>query len=170
MAKGRPTIYSDELAERILKRLAGGETLMRICEDDDLPTRGTFHLWVATDAPEHNGIKSRYLIARAAGVLDFADEIIAISDDSELDTKTVGKEGEEREVQNTEWISRSKLRVDSRKFLMMKFMPDVFGDRLNVGGVKDAPIETKDVTDAKSSDTLRRIAFLMLGKKAPAVR
>lgn len=58
-----------------------------------------------------------------------ADEILEIADDSQNDTKyRVGKDGIETEVENTEWVNRSKLRVDSRKWLLAKLHPKKYGD------------------------------------------
>jgi hypothetical protein len=162
---GRPTLYTPELAERILVKLAEGERLSRICEADDMPSRGLVHRWVVSKDDEHKGFREAYLAARAAGAFGYADEIIEISDDSDNDTKTVGSGENEREAQNTEWITRSKLRVDSRKFLMSKFLPEIFGDRVNVAGVAGAPIETKEI-NPQSRDTVRRIAFMLMGHKA----
>lgn len=42
---GRPSIYSDLLADTICSRIAGGETVADICEDEDMPHRDTFYAW-----------------------------------------------------------------------------------------------------------------------------
>ncbi len=58
-----------------------------------------------------------------------ADEIIEIADDTNFDSKIViGKNGIETQVENTEWVNRSKLRVDSRKWLLAKLHPKKYGD------------------------------------------
>ena len=47
MAKlGRPTKYTEELAERICCRLANGETVAKICSDADIPDFVTIYDWV----------------------------------------------------------------------------------------------------------------------------
>lgn len=159
---GRPALYTPELAARILDRLAEGERLAVICEDDDMPSRGLVHAWVVSKKPEHAGFGEAYLLARKAGVLGMADEVIEIADDTSGDRKWVGRDGEEREVVDSEFVMRSKLRVDTRKFIMSKFAPEVFGDSISVGGVPDKPIEVKDVS---RNDVARRIAFALMGKQ-----
>ena len=62
-----------------------------------------------------------------------ADEILTISDDSSNDTVMMQKSnGEECEVENKEWINRSKLRVDARKWLLSKLYPKKYGDKIDV--------------------------------------
>lgn len=47
---GRPSSYTLEIAESICTRLAGGESLVRICEDDGMPHRITVIRWTETNA------------------------------------------------------------------------------------------------------------------------
>lgn len=44
-AKGRPSGYSEELAQVICNRLAGGESLEEICKDGDMPCSATVRVW-----------------------------------------------------------------------------------------------------------------------------
>jgi hypothetical protein len=77
------------------------------------------------------GFPEQYARAREVGYLLLADEIIEIADDTSHDTKTVGEGDHEREVADAEWISRSRLRVDSRKWLLSKMLPKVYGDKVD---------------------------------------
>ena len=45
MKRGRPSKYTPELAERILRRMYSGESLRSICRDPDIPDRTTVDLW-----------------------------------------------------------------------------------------------------------------------------
>lgn len=69
-----------------------------------------------------------------------AEEIKDIADDTSNDTI----ETEKGEIPNNEWINRSRLRVDSRKWLLSKLQPKKYGDKLDVnhGGQADNPIIT----------------------------
>jgi hypothetical protein len=58
-----------------------------------------------------------------------ADEIIKLSDDGTQDTIT-DPDGKERA--DHEWIGRSKLRIDTRKFLMAKICPKIYGEKIEV--------------------------------------
>lgn len=157
---GKPSIFSDELAEHICTLLADGGRLSKICEAEDMPHRVTVAKWLASKDEKFAKFQEQYMLARRAGALLMGDDILDISDDGTIDKKIVQRGDEEVEVVDHEHIQRSKLRVDSRKFLMARYAPDVFGERMNVAGVKDAPIETKDATPR---DIGRRIAFLLMG-------
>jgi hypothetical protein len=115
----------------ILKRLAAGESLRSILpdkgRDPKFPTRSTFMAAVVANTPA--GISDRYARAREAGAWEMAEEILEIADDGSNDT-TRDKDGNER--LDTEWIARSKLRVDARKFLLSKLVPRTFGDKLDL--------------------------------------
>lgn len=50
MPAGRPSIYSPEIADKICERLATGETLRSIGNDDDLPSTSTIERWRDKDA------------------------------------------------------------------------------------------------------------------------
>lgn len=46
---GRHSSYTDEVADIILRRIAGGESLTAICRDDDMPDRETVRRWEGAD-------------------------------------------------------------------------------------------------------------------------
>jgi hypothetical protein len=121
----RPTSYTSEIALEICSRLAGGESLRAICCDSHLPHRDTVRLWVVNDT---QGFHGQYARAREAQVEHYADEIVEISDETAKDTL----ETEHGEKPNSEWISRSRLRVDTRKWLMSKLAPKKYGEKIDV--------------------------------------
>ncbi len=128
---GRTRIYSEETATAILERMAAGETLAEICREDGMPAPGTVRYWCVMDQPA--GFAVRYARARELQMEAWADAIVAISDDTAKDTHVTTYEGGvERTSPNTEWISRSRLKVDSRKWLMSKLAPNKYGDHLKV--------------------------------------
>ena len=43
---GRPTLYSDELAATICRRLAEGESLRKICANPTMPDKSTVLSWL----------------------------------------------------------------------------------------------------------------------------
>lgn len=62
-----------------------------------------------------------------------AEEILAIADDSRADTEIrYDAQGESYEAPNSEWLQRSRLRVDTRKWLMSKLAPKKYGDKVDV--------------------------------------
>jgi hypothetical protein len=60
----------------------------------------------------------------------FVDEILEISDETSNDTLTIQKGKQVIEVENREWVNRSRLRVDSRKWIASKLFPKQFGDKV----------------------------------------
>lgn len=124
-----PTLYDDAVRDRIIDRLAKGETLRAICRDDDMPDHSTVALWVMQDVDEDGAegpFAKRYAQARKLGLDVMAEETLEIADDSSHDTLTNAKG---QTAPDAEWIARSKLRVDTRKWLLSKLRPDVYGDR-----------------------------------------
>jgi hypothetical protein len=62
-----------------------------------------------------------------------ADEILDIADDGSNDYMAITRKDESEAWQlNGEHIQRSRLRVDTRKWLMAKMKPKVYGDKLDV--------------------------------------
>jgi hypothetical protein len=75
-----------------------------------------------------------------------ADEIIAIADDGSNDWMAVEtKAGRIIRVADHEHFRRSEIRIRSRQWLMTRFAPRVFGDRLQL----DASRETLEAIAAK---------------------
>lgn len=135
--KGRPTDYTAELALEICARLAEGATLRAVCKADDMPAESTVRRWALED---RGGFKSQYAGAREIGYQSMADELIEIADESGGDVKT-DKDG--NETLNGEFAARSRLRLDTRKWLLSKALPKVYGDKLAVTGADGGAVEHK---------------------------
>lgn len=135
---GRPSEYTPEMADEICERIATTPRgLDFICDSDEqLPCARTVHRWLNA----HEDFSQSYLRARERQADLLFDECLEIADDSSNDTKIVGEE--EREVANTEWISRSKLRVDTRLRMAGKLNTKKYGDKTLVGSDPDNPLPT----------------------------
>jgi hypothetical protein len=126
---GRPSLYTDAVASEICERLSKGEPLAVICRDEHMPGYRTVFDWQNT-RPEFSAAIAH---AREAGFDEIAAECLAIADHTANDTKFIASEnGNERAVPDSEWISRSKLRVETRLKLLAKWDPKRYGDRLNL--------------------------------------
>lgn len=117
-------MYSQETADRICKGLAEGESLRAVCRDAGVAHSSVFE-WLARQ-PE---FADQYAQAREVGYRLMAEEIIEISDDAGADVIT-DKDGNQRT--DAERVARSKLRVDSRKWMLSKMLPKLYGDKLDV--------------------------------------
>lgn len=133
---GRPTLRTDEVLDEIADRLSQGEPLRQICRDDRMPSWQTFYRWKAEDET----LSKRIAHAREAGFDAIAEECLEIADETAFDT-VITDTGDRA---NTEWISRSKLRVETRLKLLAKWDPKRYGDKVDVnhGGQGDNPVQT----------------------------
>lgn len=112
-----------------------GESLREICRSEDMPGKSTVMRWLA----EHQEFRDQYAGAREAQADYYAEEIIEISDDGKNDTY-IDDNGNTRTDQ--EVIGRSRLRVDTRKWLMARMAPKKYGDKITqeVTGADGAPL------------------------------
>ncbi|MCP1969913.1 MULTISPECIES: hypothetical protein [Bradyrhizobium] len=130
----RPSEFTDEIFTEICDRMANGQGLRKICEDPEMPSRQTFLRWMEKDT----GRQSRYQTARESLMDWYAEDIIDIAWDNSKDTIKDGK-GEPK--CNHEWINRSRLKVDTLKFLMAKLHPKRYGDKVpELEGERDLKI------------------------------
>jgi hypothetical protein len=145
--RGRPSLYSEELATRICERLAAGETLRAICRDDDMPSEPTVRRWaLETESP----FSAQYAKAREIGYQGLADEILEISDDGRNDTYLLDEETGAKGVDH-DVIARSRLRVDTRKWLLSKALPKVYGDKIAHVGGGDGDDPVRVITEIRRS-------------------
>lgn len=125
---GRPSSYTDEIADLICERIAEGESLRAICADDGMPNRATVFRWLGVNEI----FRDQYARAKEAQAEALADEIVEIADDGRNDWMTRRQGDDEVLVPNTEHMQRSRLRVDARKWVASKLLPKKYGDRLDV--------------------------------------
>jgi hypothetical protein len=141
-AAGRPTLYTEEVGKEICARLAEGESLRAICASDNMPHESTVRSW-AID-PEHP-ISTHYRAAREIGYHKMAEEMLEISDDGSNDwmERNYGDDKPAGWVANGEHVSRSKLRVETRKWILSKALPKIYGDKITAEhtGPEGAPLE-----------------------------
>ena len=118
---GRPSTYSPAVGELIAARLCDGETLTQICRTPGMPSRQCVHQW----RMRNPAFDDLYMRARAVGMESMSDDLLTIADDDTGDLLPDGSP-------NSAAVQRSRLMVDSRKFLMAKLAPKVYGDRQTV--------------------------------------
>ena len=129
----RQSEFTQEIADIICERLAEGESLVRICKDDDMPSKATVFNWLSSN----KGFLDNYTRAREAQADTLFDQILDISDDGQNDTYT-DADGNIRTDQ--EVIARSRLRVDARKWMAGKLRPKKYGEKLELSGDAENPL------------------------------
>lgn len=149
---GRPSLYSQTTVDSILEQIANGKFLSDICADPAMPSCSTVFKW-RLDHPEFS---EAYAHAREAAADKMVIETIAIADDGQNDTY-LDEDGNPRT--DTDVIQRSKLRVETRKWLLARMAPKEYGDRIEThhsGEIK----KTNELTD---EELVARIAGFITG-------
>jgi hypothetical protein len=131
----RPTDYNPEITSDICVRMGLGESLREICRDEEMPDKSTVMRWLA----KYPEFRDQYAGAREAQADYYAEEILEIADDGSNDWMERKRGDETIEVENHEVLNRSRLRVDTRKWLMARMAPKKYGDKVTqeiTGGEK----------------------------------
>jgi hypothetical protein len=143
---GRPSSYSDALADAVCERMLNGQSLVKICEDEEMPSRTTIYRWM--DARPD-------FVARCArareGLADFlVDDIERLAD---LTT--------EANVQSM------KVKISTKQWRAMKMAPRIYGEssRTELTGENGGPIRIAATTidarqlEPEARDALKQALF-----------
>ena len=123
---GRPSDYTQEIADRICEELSQGISLRTVCKADDLPSAATVFNWFRR-YPE---FLEQYTRAKEESSDAMAEDILDISDNATNDYMEQNDSENPGYKVNGEHIQRSRLRVESRKWLMAKMKPKKYGDKI----------------------------------------
>jgi hypothetical protein len=107
----------------ICAALTEGRSLRSICEDEDMPARGTVFRWLIED----EDFRAAYSLAREAQAEAYADEIVDIADQA-LDRDSA---------------AAAKVRTDARKWVASKLLPKKYGEATllkHAGADGDGPV------------------------------
>lgn len=94
-------------------------------EMDHVPVLSTVWLWLDTDKE----FSDEYARSKELQCEYLAEELIEIADDDSLDTAFT-EEG--KPFINKEHIQRSRVRIDTRKWILSKLKPKKYGEKLDV--------------------------------------
>ena len=133
MPTGRPSKFTKKLTTEICQKICEGFTLRQIAALEGMPEKTTILRWL-NEAEEDEAKRVFYdQYARAMRIRAdlWGEEIIEIADDGSNDwMQRELDNGQSIDVVNHEYINRSKLRVDSRKWLMAKAAPKKYGEKV----------------------------------------
>lgn len=113
----RPSIYSEEMGDLICERLMDGESLRKICAEDEMPSRTTVHRWMV----DVEGFGSKCARAREIQADTLFDDLQDVADNG-----------------NPEDVQRAKLRVSTMQWRASKLAPKKYGEKLDLnhsGGI-----------------------------------
>ena len=111
-----------------------------------MPAEATVRQWVLHN---RDGFYAQYAEAREIGYQTMADELLEIADNGQNDWMERNAGDDAGWQANGEHVQRSRLRLDTRKWLLSKALPKIYGDKQTVehqGGL------TINVVDSFVSD------------------
>lgn len=143
---GRPAFeFSEENMDFICEKIAESSLgLVELHEQfkPDFPAKSVIYRELA----KNEIFRDKYAQARQMQAEAMADEILRIADDGSNDFMTVVKGDQSYEMENKEVTNRSRLRVDTRKWLMSKLLPKKYGDRLELENKHSGTVEVTQIT------------------------
>lgn len=126
---GRPPFkWTAEIEDEVFQHIADGKAIREALKDDWLPSWTTFNKRLASDAE----FASRYAQAREVQADAIFDEMLEIADDARNDWMEKRGSDDAGWLANGEHIQRSRLRIETRKWMAGKLRPKVYGDKLDV--------------------------------------
>jgi hypothetical protein len=148
---GRPTTYSQAFVDKFCDAVSTtSKSIEDICtelrkEDPNFPCPSTIYLWLA----KHEEFSEQYARAKIAQVTVLINEILKIADDASRDF-TLNEDG--KWVIDGEHVQRSRLKIDTRKWLAGKLVPKVYGDRI-IADIND--ISKKPINEMSKDELMR---------------
>jgi len=141
----KPERDKDAICQAVLQGMRDGLSAFKACQAAGVP-QSTFNLWVDSDAK----LAESYAHAREDLIERIANEVMELSD-SDVPETGDGK-------RDWQAIQQRKLQVDSRKWLLSKLAPKKYGDRLELAGDKENPLQVQTIDASKlSTDVLAQI-------------
>lgn len=155
---GRPSSYTEEIAEEICSRLEEGEPLRAICRDDHMPARRTVDDWrVAMPA-----FAARIARARSIGFDAIAEEALQIAD-TPMEGVEITTDERGTSEKRGDMLGHRKLQVETRLKLLAKWDPKRYGDKLAIGGADDLP-PLKTMGDDALAERIKQLQEKVNGK------
>lgn len=142
---GRRPLYTDKLSLAVCAEIATSHKGLRtICKMKGMPSVETVLRWLRSK-PDFCALYAR---AKAEQVELLVEDSIEIADDGRNDTFS---DEDGNVIVNTDVIQRSKLRIDTRKWLASKLLPRKYGEQLNLNhaGQIDGHLSTTAVSEEK---------------------
>jgi hypothetical protein len=124
---GRPVTFNQDLADRICDKISRGASLRQSCREEKPPIDpGIVCKWVV----HSESFYQQYMRARRSQAHLHADELVDIADEKVIDNE------------------RARRRIDTRKFILSKVLPKVYGDKLEIEHKVD-PVLASRIKEAR---------------------
>lgn len=129
-----------DIANKVVSAMQGGMSLHKSCAFVGI-NEVVFYRWIDSN-PD---LKERITRARDGLINKMAEEILELADAQPM----IDNEGK---VDNG-WVNQTRLRIDARKWLLSKLCPKKYGDRLQVSGNSEDPINIRHTLDVSQLST-----------------
>ncbi|MDI2113057.1 terminase small subunit-like protein [Commensalibacter nepenthis] len=123
----RPSKYSEEIVNKICEQIASGGTLLKICENEDMPGYSTVMAW-KNERKEFQDKYARAREDRADFRFDEIDQILS------------------EDMQDMVAVQRAKLKIDAKKWQMSKEAPKKYSDKIDMTSSDGTMSPDKSIT------------------------
>ncbi len=140
---GRPTLFNDALADRIVAHIAEGTSLKAACI-----VEGISHVAVNDWLLKHESFAKKYAHARSLQLDVYSDDVIAIGDALPSDASAAQ-------------VQLAKLKTDNRRWILSKLRAHTYGDKLDVTSKGEALAAPSHMVDARVQSIVMQAAMRM---------
>lgn len=125
--------YDKEIVfKSILSEIEEGASLRSVLRSDNMPTQKTFFDWLNNDEDK----VKQYMRACEVRADSIFEDILEIADNASGDKKYT----ESGEIMDAEYVARSRIRIDARKWMLGKMQPKKYSDKTILSNDEDNPI------------------------------
>lgn len=164
---GRPSSYSEEVAEEICTRLYESEegelpeSLLKICRDPRMPSRPTVHRWLN----DIDGFRANYARAREMRKDALTERLMCLSRDAITHAHGAPGTGEAGAR-----IQAIKLEIDTIKWILSKEYAHDYGDKIRqeISGPDGGPIASAMEITSDIENRIKEIATIQGAIQPPS--
>jgi hypothetical protein len=151
----RPSDYTAEIAAKICDRMIEGESLLKICNTEGMPSRVTVYRWLES----RDEFRDKYARAREAQAHYYFELIRDIAFDDEGDFFIENG----KMVADHARVQRARLKVDALKWTSSKLLPRIYGDKPAPEAERAEPLVIswieRTIVDPKPPEPPRQITY-----------
>ena len=126
MKKRRESVEITQIiVETVLARVSMGDTLRAISREIGF-NEGTFRLKIVKD-PE---LRTQYRASREMQAEAWSDQIVELADTIKIGQRTKQLADGGIEISTADMVERANLQINTRKWLMMRLHPAVYGEKV----------------------------------------
>lgn len=163
--KAQPIRFSQGVFDEICEQIIMGNSLISICEREDMPAKMSVLRWLngmhLPEGVDFEALRSQYARAREEQI----ETMVDLMDDIAADGRNDWMEQRDNKGEllgwriNGEHVARSKLRIDTIKWVASKLKPKKYGEKLDI--VSDGKALAPNLEDAAT----RAAALLAMAQR-----